>query len=293
MHSTTTLLSLLSAAAAANGASLPRDSVCAAAAEIQCPIVFDGRVSADAQPTDFDSASTSIFNPDYVKGNSLKWSDILQFPDAGTAHFDNETHKPFEVTLSDESIFQSQQGFRRAGLQFNGDTNNGSPGSQGVKTIHFSVKIDPQRALNLSHEYILVWHEAADYSANQFNFETGTIIGQEGLPKDTYKVLNRNNQQIWSTPILENQWQNFAITLDFNRNTLQVYYSEADEPLESVTDAVSNNNAGEGQYQIGLLKKPTGTDDVVNSGYQESGIDEGLIYGSLFVEDSANGCVSL
>lgn len=60
-----------------------------------------------------------------------------------------------------------------------------------------------------------------------------------------------------------------------------------------MTDAVSNNNAGEGQYQIGLLKKPTGTSDVVNSGYQESGIDEGLIYGSVFIEDSADGCVSL
>lgn len=72
-----------------------------------------------------------------------------------------------------------------------------------------------------------------------------------------------------------------------------MYYSEGDEPLESVTDPVNNNNSGEGQYQIGVLKKPTGTDDVVNSGYQESGIDEGLIYGSLFIEDSADGCISL
>lgn len=54
-----------------------------------------------------------------------------------------------------------------------------------------------------------------------------------------------------------------------------------------------NNNAGEGQYQFGILKKPTGTDDVVNKGYQESGIDEGQIYGGIFIEDSAGGCVSL
>lgn len=160
MHSSATLLSLLSAIAATNGASLPRGSV-RAAADIQCPIVFDGRVSADAEPTDFDSSS-SIFNPDYVKGNNLKWSDILKFPDAGVSHFEDETYKPFEVTISDESIFQSQQGFRRAGLQFDGDTNNGSPGTEGIKTIHFSVKIDPQRTFNLSHEYLLVWHEAAD-----------------------------------------------------------------------------------------------------------------------------------
>jgi hypothetical protein len=43
---------------------------------------------------------------------------------------------------------------------------------------------------------------------------------------------------------------------------------------------------------MGLLKKPTGTDDVVNSGFQESGLNEGLIYGGLFLEDSEGGCVS-
>ncbi|GAB1310786.1 Glycoside hydrolase 131 catalytic N-terminal domain-containing protein [Madurella fahalii] len=264
-----------------------------AATAIQCPIVFDGRVKATTELTDFDSYGTSIFNPDYVKGQNLKWSQIIKFPEVANARFDNETHKPFEVTISDASIFQTQRGFRRAGLQFQGDTNNGSPGSSGVKTIHFSVKWDAQRALNLSHEYLNVWHEAADYSANQFNFQAGAILGQSSLARDTYKVLNRQNRQIWSTPILRDDWQNFAITVDFNRNTLQVYYSQGDEPLKSVTSVVSNNNAGEGQYQIGLLKKPTGTSDVVNSGYQESNLNEGLIYGSLFVEDSAGGCISL
>lgn len=57
--------------------------------------------------------------------------------------------------------------------------------------------------------------------------------------------------------------------------------------------ATSANLAGAGQYQMGILKKPTGTNDVVNSGYQKSGINEGQIYGGIFVENSANGCVTL
>ncbi|KAK3902341.1 hypothetical protein C8A05DRAFT_33960 [Staphylotrichum tortipilum] len=293
MHSST-LFGLLAAAAATVLAKPCKQDHQAAAAEVKCPIVFDGRVKATAVPTDFDSYSTSIFNPDYVKGQNLKWSDILKFPNTPTAaRFDNATYKPFEVTISDASIFQTQKGFRRAGLQLQGDTNTGSPGSKGVKTIHFSLRWDAQRALNLSHEYLNVWHEASDYSANQFNFETGAILGQSGLARDTWKVLDRKNKQIWSTPIVKNDWQNFAITLDFDKNTLRVYYSQGDEPLKSVTSAVSNDNSGEGQYQIGILKKPTGTSDVVNSGYQESKLNEGLIYGSLFIEDSANGCVSL
>lgn len=56
---------------------------------------------------------------------------------------------------------------------------------------------------------------------------------------------------------------------------------------------MSNNNAGGGQFQIGILKKPTGTSDVVNAGYQESKLNEGQIYGGLFIEDSANACISL
>jgi hypothetical protein len=76
-------------------------------------------------------------------------------------------------------------------------------------------------------------------------------------------------------------------------STLQVYYSKGDDPLKAVTNKVTNNNAGGGQFQIGMLKKPTGTSDVVNSGYQESNLNEGQIYGGIFIEDSTNGCISL
>lgn len=76
-------------------------------------------------------------------------------------------------------------------------------------------------------------------------------------------------------------------------STLQVYYSKDDEPLESVTSALSNDNSGGGQYQIGILKKPTESSDVVNEGYQEKNLNEGQIYGGLFLEDGAGGCISL
>ena len=72
-----------------------------------------------------------------------------------------------------------------------------------------------------------------------------------------------------------------------------IYYSKGDAPLAVALKAASANLAGAGQYQMGILKKPTGTNDVVNSGYQTAGINEGQIYGGIFVEDSANGCVSL
>lgn len=190
------------------------------AAEPSCPVVFDGRVPADAEVADFDANNGGgwmPFNPGYVKGETLEWSDIIKLPEvAEPSRFDVESGTiPLEVTLSDKSIFMTQNGFRRAGLQFLKDSNEGSPATTGKKTIHFSLRTDPARTLNLTHEYILVWHETAAYDANQFNFQTGSILGQSSLPGDTYKLLDRSNKQLWSTPIKEDTWQNFAITIDY------------------------------------------------------------------------------
>lgn len=127
----------------------------APAADIKCPIVFDGRVPVGTASTFFDTyATNTIFNPDYVKGNDLKWSQILQFPTGDPSRFDGTNFTALEVTLSDKSIFQKQNGFRRAGLQFLKDAADG-PGTTGVKTLHFSVKQDSARKLNLTHEYLV------------------------------------------------------------------------------------------------------------------------------------------
>ncbi|KAI0600016.1 hypothetical protein F4775DRAFT_86016 [Biscogniauxia sp. FL1348] len=260
---------------------------------IQCPVVLSGLVSSGATVGDFDAAGTSPFNPDFVRG-SEPFSQILLLPGAApSSRFDNASTQALEVTIDDASVFQTQNGFRRVGLQFKDDANEGGPGAVGVRTLHWSVRQDPAKPLNLTHEYLNVWHEAADFSGNQFNFEMGTLIGTSGADKNNFKILNRQNAEVFSVPVDDAAWQNFAITLDFEKNTIQIYYSAGDEPLEAVTDVLTNDNSGGGQYQIGMLKKPTGTDDVVNSGFQETGIDEGQIYGGLFVEDSANGCISL
>jgi hypothetical protein len=62
-----------------------------------------------------------------------------------------------------------------------------------------------------------VWHEASDYSADQIMFEIGTIIGQESLPKNNFKIMSRSNKLIWSTPVDQTAWQNFAIMIDYTK----------------------------------------------------------------------------
>jgi hypothetical protein len=124
-------------------------------ADPTCTIVFDGRVPAGTTPTFFDTyATNTIFNPDYVKNLAIKWSEILKFPTINGSRFDGAKFIPVEVTINDQSIFQTQNGFRRAGLQFLKDTSDG-PGTVGVKTLHWSVKQDAARPLNLTHEYLV------------------------------------------------------------------------------------------------------------------------------------------
>lgn len=182
---------------------------------VQCPVVLDGRVPTALTLADFDS-DNGIFNPDYVKGNNVSWSDILLFPDGGASRFDGAEHKALEVTINNASIFMSQYGFRRAGLQFAGDGNENSTGWAGQRTLHWSVRQDAQRPFNLSHEYLNAWHEAADYSANQIMFQTGLMIDQPDLDAESYKIFDRNSTLLWSTPMEATEWQNFALNLDID-----------------------------------------------------------------------------
>lgn len=150
------LVSSITAAIGLVAAASARIVPCQAAS---CPIVFDGRAPSTAAPADFDTANGggwNPFNPGYVKGQTLKWSDIILLPSVESSLFDaaNASSSP-EVTISDLSIFNNQQGFRRAGLQFAKDSNAGSPGSSGKKTLHFSLRLDEERLFNLTHEYLV------------------------------------------------------------------------------------------------------------------------------------------
>jgi hypothetical protein len=199
---------------------------------IKCPIIFDGRIPVNSTLSSFDNASTSPFNPDFVKGENRTWSSILLLPHTRKhSRFDEPNkHRPVEVTIDDGSLFRAgerlQTGFRRAGLLLRGDVNDpGADKSDGeIVTFHWSVMQDANRALNLSHEYMNVWHERADYNGNQFTFVGGVVLVGDGgtgvdtkEERETWKVQNSGNEFIFATPILfGREWQNFAVQLDYS-----------------------------------------------------------------------------
>ncbi|KAK4040411.1 hypothetical protein C8A01DRAFT_15698 [Parachaetomium inaequale] len=250
-----------------------------------CQLQFDGRVPSDLAATDFD-APNDIFSETFVVGQGLTFSQALRLLPVGAGSL---------VLISDESIFNDQVGFRRAELI--PASNDGADAStQGVKTLHFSVRKDNVRPLNLSHEYQLAFLESQDFSTNQLVLKTGTILGQNTADPDTLQLFGNVNegQLLFSAPFTPDIFHNFALTLDFDQLTTQVFFSTGEDALVAVTDVLQNDVSGQGQFHFGVLKKPVGgVGDITKNGFQPDGIDEGVIFGGIFQEDSADGCVSL
>jgi hypothetical protein len=201
---------------------------------LDCPIIFDGRVPINTSLSDFDNDSRSRFSTKYVKGENLTWSSIIQWPPSSTpSRFDiSELHKPFQVTIDDHSLFRSgaglQIGFRRAGLLLKDDVNaeGADQADKGIVTFHWSVMQDETKALNLTHEYMNVWHERADYAGNQWTFSMGLLLPVDGgdgvdIPekRESFKIQDRKNKIIFDVPIKWTTWQNFAVQLDYNKRS--------------------------------------------------------------------------
>ncbi|KAI6358755.1 hypothetical protein MCOR25_007262 [Pyricularia grisea] len=271
----------------------------------QCKLQFDGRIPENFELTGFDS-SNNLFSSSNVLGKGLKFSELLQFPANGNQTktlFDTAGKtKPLEVTINDKSIFVPnpdtvQNGFRRTELLI--ASNNGTDDStKGVKTLHFSVAKDAKRPLNLTHEYQLVFLEDNKFSTNQIVVKTGTIAGQTSNNTNTLNVFGNVNASppklLFSTPFAAEGFHNFAIKMDFDKNTTQVFFSKGSEALKAVSKEESNDVSGGGQFHFGILKKGVGNaKDIIRDGIQEANINEGLIYSGIFMEDSADGCVSL
>jgi hypothetical protein len=192
---------------------------------IACPIIFDGRVSKNLTLSSFDSAITSPFSPSFVKGENTTWSSILVLPEVPASHFDDpRLHKPLEVTIDNRSLFRAgsnlQTGFRRAGLLLKDDANDAGADAAdaGIVTFHWSIRQDGARPLNLSHEYMNVWHERADYNGNQFTFVGGVVLPGDG-GKDQeggkWRVQNKKNEFVYEVGIEKREWQNFGVQLDY------------------------------------------------------------------------------
>lgn len=68
---------------------------------------------------------------------------------------------------------------------------------------------------------------------------------------------------------------------------MQVFHSTGATPLAQVSEAAANDNSGNGEYHFALLKLADA------QGQQAAGIDEGIVFSGIFMEDSSDGTVTL
>jgi len=263
--------------------------------EPTCPLIFDGRVPPNAELVDFDRAQTPFGG---LRGRDIKWSSILTFPSIQPSVFDYEFGgKPIEVKIDENSILRpsgtgAQTGYRRAELIFVNNTGSDASTS-GVVTYHWSVFQPKDQPLNVTHEYVPVFHERKNGEGHHFQFVAGTIVGKEKIYSSrNWKVLDRGRHVIWQTRMLFNEWENFAITLDYPQKTIQVHYSTGQNSLQPVTPPEDNENDQGGLFQVGLLKKSIGAKVPTKDGYHPPKFRDVLVYGGIFIENSANGCIS-
>jgi hypothetical protein len=174
-----------------------------------CRILFDGRIPTFAQTADFDTSSTPFRSG--VKPSNTPWSAILSFAQVPPSLFDRDnSSKGLEIHLTDKSIAsrlgQSQTTYRRTDLILD-DASQAK-----VKTYHWSV--GQGSPLNLTHFYANVFVDRQETVGESFIVGLGKL---DGTTTNNWKIAGRDRAVKWQTPVLEGQWQNFAVTLDYDK----------------------------------------------------------------------------
>lgn len=272
-----------------------------------CTLTFDGRIPQAATAQTFVSKQ-SPFNPTHVLGPNVTWDEIIEFPAIPQSRFDKVVNsKPVGLSISDKSVFLSgteglETALRRAELLLNKRDDTVS----GHVTWHLSLRTDPARPLNYTHEYLLAFHEAQDFQADFWSIKAGAELeAPVGTPpRKTLRVEGYKwdvpVKVFFETPLTDDTWHNFGIDLNFNENLISVLYSTDDEPLKVVAPPTPNNISGKapttlGETHFGLQKRPVGANltSFLFEGYQDPGINEAFFFGGIFQDQSATGCITL
>ncbi|KAH7397814.1 hypothetical protein BKA64DRAFT_48479 [Cadophora sp. MPI-SDFR-AT-0126] len=265
-------------------------------------VLPDGRIAQGAVPEDFNVLA-SKFKSAVVKGDGLVFSDIVAFPDVTQSLFDVATNtKAFSLSIDDKSIFIPNGGVadtltRRADLLPSIASTLNNIATTGKKTMHFSFQQSALSPLNLTHDHQIAFLETADFATHQFDVRVGKVVdAAAGSPgaDGTNIVVNGNSknaagvQTLFSAPFEGVQgFQNFAVEMDFDQNTIQIFHSTENNPLVQVTEALPNDNSGNGEYHFAVLK------NAVDGQQPPIATAEAVVFGGIFMQDTAVEAVLL
>ncbi|KAH9972002.1 hypothetical protein BGW80DRAFT_1173774 [Lactifluus volemus] len=275
-------------------------------------VLYEGRVSNNFTEADINTSNGPFLS--IVKGSksASEYFQLLGTSLVPTPLWD-VPDQPILVLIDNSSIFtpgssNPQLGFRRSELIAQPSQNGNRTAfdatiESGVTAFHFSVQADTTQPLNNTHEYQPVFIEPAD-GTHIFDLQTGTPFNTtltNAAAASTLRIRTHNRTVLFETPLVPSAWHNFAVVVDWDNLTLQVFHSLNGDFLAAVTSVEDNSSVGkgpaaQGDFHFGLLKlplisasnTPAEQADVAHFGIQE-GTREALIYSGIFVEDTKNG----
>ncbi|MBW0473027.1 hypothetical protein O181_012742 [Austropuccinia psidii MF-1] len=276
-------------------------------------IVVDYRIPASAKVSDFDDPSSALAkNTKFKAIGSNKVDEVVEFEKQPKAPFSSIVFK-----ITDKSIFQpnekdnssAQLGFRRTDLL---PLYNAPEVEVGKKTYHHSFKL--AKPLNISHGYLLGSLEfVAGDGAHMFDifygsdFESKETSGKP-VPNEqvasSFRVRDINFNPIYSVKAELKTVYNFAIEVDWTKQTLQVFFSTDNNPLVKVGNPAPSipknpkaaGSTGKNEWHLQLIKMPIPDPkdpedkrgDVPHKGLQPPITDEEIVQLRNFVEDTTN-----
>jgi len=211
--------------------------------------------------------------------------------------FDFYDYQSFKISINDNSVFPDTPGFRRATLY--PKLSDTTYITSGVVNYHFSIMKTPDLKLNTTHQYELVNLGGSYGQPSIFQIRYGTDYQPNQAPGYVSDDANKlriyftsaddydSVISVYAVEFKPDVFHNFAVTVDWDAETVAVGYSEGSNPLADCVAPSKYYVKAPADFSIGLTKYPTGLcENPAKGGYQEQYIDEAIIFGGVFFKDS-------
>ncbi|WAR62281.1 hypothetical protein PtB15_14B376 [Puccinia triticina] len=259
--------------------------------------VFDFKITPDMKTEDLDNPKSALSKliSFIVKGAS-KASRYV-------AIVGPKTPTPeIKLRILDNSIFvpgggPPQLGFRRTDVNPAIDK---TTTLSGITTWYQTIRLASDAPLSLEHGYLLASIEG-DHVFDIFcgsDFDAKNYEHKPSSNSKTIRVRDWSTKTLLELPLVYDQNYNFAITVDWDKNTLTVYSSTGTDPLKMASGPMANDPKAmspdvrqKGEYHIQLIKFPladkkTPADkvgDVPHFGFQPPIKREHVFFSNVFV----------
>ncbi|KAI8457007.1 hypothetical protein BY996DRAFT_8436492 [Phakopsora pachyrhizi] len=282
-------------------------------------VVSEYRLGKETKSLDFDNESSALRSKTkFLITGSNKPSQVLEILTDKSSNF-----AMIATKVNDKSIFkpdpkdakQDQLGFRRLDVlpQYDPKTIE-----TGKKAYHHSLMLSKDSKLDLAHSYLLgsvedpkVRNISVFFLMNEelchiydivlgTDYDAKNTSGKVAPNANKFRVRNMKFADLFTVDAVVGETNNFAIEVDWTKNTVQAFHSKGSENLKAVSKVEANDPkaktvAGTCEWHIQMIKSPLPNpndtpeqrNDLVHRGIQKSGILESIVQFRNFVENTS------